>query len=103
MRLSNIIPLFLIFATLGLYMFTQITNSSTHHTLISLQARRGLRTPQDSNPDITKVDGNARRSKMQSNSMAKAYDANSNEAAEIVYNIDYHGVTTHPSPTPKHP
>jgi hypothetical protein len=22
---------------------------------------------------------------------------------ELVYHIDYHGVTTHPTPTPKHP
>lgn len=25
------------------------------------------------------------------------------EAEDIVYNIDYHGATTHPTPTPKHP
>ncbi|KAI3672999.1 hypothetical protein L6452_39105 [Arctium lappa] len=100
MRLSNTIPLFFISATLGLYMVSQITNWSTHDPLISLQPRRGLRTR---HPDINKVDGNARTSIRQSNLMAKAYDANSNEDAEIVYNIDYHGVTTHPSPTPKHP
>ncbi|KAI3746230.1 hypothetical protein L6452_08654 [Arctium lappa] len=103
MRLSNIIPLFFIFATLGLYTISQITNLSTHDLLISLQIRRGLRTLQDSNHDITQVDGNARRSTMQSNLMEKAYDANSKEASEIVYNIDYRGVTTHPIPTPKHP
>lgn len=22
---------------------------------------------------------------------------------ELVYHVDYHGVTTHPNPTPKHP
>lgn len=22
---------------------------------------------------------------------------------EVVYHIDYHGVTTHPTPTPRHP
>lgn len=25
------------------------------------------------------------------------------EVEDIVYNIDYHGATTHPTPTPKHP
>ncbi|KAJ9550730.1 hypothetical protein OSB04_014775 [Centaurea solstitialis] len=103
MRLSNIIPFFFIFATLGLYTVSQITNYSTHDPLISLQARRALTSLQDSNPGITKVDGNARRSTMQSKLTAKSYDASSNEDAEIIYNIDYHGVMTHPSPTPKHP
>ncbi|OMO77613.1 hypothetical protein COLO4_25057 [Corchorus olitorius] len=29
--------------------------------------------------------------------------SNSNNMDELVYHIDYHGVTTHPTPTPKHP
>ncbi|KAI3827643.1 hypothetical protein L1987_01723 [Smallanthus sonchifolius] len=91
MRLSNITPMF-IFLTLGLCF---ITNCSTIDPPFSLQARRGLRTLDDANININKADGNAWRP------MSKAYDAINNEDAEI--NIDYQGVKTHPSPTPKHP
>lgn len=31
------------------------------------------------------------------------YAASTNDYDEIVYHIDYHGVTTHPTPTPRHP
>ncbi|KGN65505.1 hypothetical protein Csa_019778 [Cucumis sativus] len=31
------------------------------------------------------------------------YEASINSLGELVYHIDYHGVTTHPNPTPKHP
>ncbi|KAI3805548.1 hypothetical protein L1987_28030 [Smallanthus sonchifolius] len=98
MRLSSITLLFLIFITLGLHFASQITNCSTNHPLISLQARRSLKKVDDQKTKINKVDGNAWRS-----TMSKAYDAVNNEDAEIVYNIDYQGVKTHPSPTPRHP
>ncbi|KAK9073845.1 hypothetical protein SSX86_006439 [Deinandra increscens subsp. villosa] len=94
MRLSNIIMLF-IFLTLWLCL---ITKRSINDPPFSLQARRGLRTLDDANTNINKVDGNA-----WSSTMAKAYDATNNEDSQIVYNIDYQGVKTHPSPTPKHP
>lgn len=37
-------------------------------------------------------------------SMAKEYKTTTNNMDDdIVYHIDYHGVTTHPTPNPKHP
>ncbi|MFS7918364.1 hypothetical protein Hanom_Chr03g00200121 [Helianthus anomalus] len=100
MRLSSIriTLLFFIFLTLGLYIASQITNCSTNDLIISIQARRILKKVGDPNTKINKVDENAWRS-----TMSKAYDAIKSEDAEIVYNIDYQGVKTHPSPTPKHP
>ncbi|KAF5813297.1 hypothetical protein HanPI659440_Chr03g0102651 [Helianthus annuus] len=94
MRLSSITLLFFIFLTLGLYIASQITNFPINDPIISLQARRILKKV----GKINKVDENAWRS-----TMSKAYDAIKSEDAEIVYNIDYQGVKTHPSPTPKHP
>ncbi|KAI7753957.1 hypothetical protein M8C21_029089 [Ambrosia artemisiifolia] len=94
MRLSSI-TLLLIFLTLG---FCFITKCSANDPHFSLQARRGLRTLDDARADIHKVDGNAWRS-----TMSKAYDAINDEDSDIVYHIDYQGVKTHPSPTPKHP
>lgn len=52
---------------------------------------------------ILQVDKNARISTKQTNSKTKAYNAINKEDTEMVYNIDYQGVKTHPSPTPKHP
>ncbi|KAI3709081.1 hypothetical protein L2E82_38830 [Cichorium intybus] len=102
MRLSNITLFFFIIATLGLYFVSQITTSSTHNQLISVQARRGMRKLQYTHPHINKVDGNVRSIK-EANLVPKAYDEISNEDEEIIYNIDYQGVKTHPSPNPKHP
>ncbi|KAA0058191.1 uncharacterized protein E5676_scaffold629G002010 [Cucumis melo var. makuwa] len=31
------------------------------------------------------------------------HEASINSLGELIYHIDYHGVTTHPNPTPKHP
>ncbi|CAK9329893.1 unnamed protein product [Citrullus colocynthis] len=31
------------------------------------------------------------------------YEASIESLGELVYHTDYHGVTTHPNPTPKHP
>nr|GEU58898.1 hypothetical protein [Tanacetum cinerariifolium] len=101
MRLAYSIPLFFIFATLAVCIVSQFTNCSTKDTLISLQGRRSLKTLEDLKPDINKVDGNARSIK-KVDLTAKAYDANNNEDGEMVYHIDYQGVKTHPSPTPKH-
>ncbi|KAF5789546.1 hypothetical protein HanRHA438_Chr09g0384461 [Helianthus annuus] len=95
MRLSSITPFF-IFLTLGLCFITSYCSSND--PLLSLQARRGLRTLDDAHAKINKVDGNAWRS-----TMSTAYEAINDEDSEIVYHIDYQGVKTHPNPTPKHP
>ncbi|KVH87435.1 hypothetical protein Ccrd_025326 [Cynara cardunculus var. scolymus] len=50
--------------------------------------------------NINKVDGKQKRSRKQASSTMKEFDATSKDD---VYNIDYHGVKTHPDPTPKHP
>ncbi|KAK1418375.1 hypothetical protein QVD17_27518 [Tagetes erecta] len=94
MRFYKISPLFILL-TLSL---CSITNCFANDPPFSLQARRGLRSLDDANIDSNKVHGNAWRS-----TLSKAYDAINNEDAEIVYNIDYQGVKTHPNPTPKHP
>nr|XP_043629667.1 uncharacterized protein LOC122600955 [Erigeron canadensis] len=103
MRFTNIIQLFIVL-TVGMYFVTQITNCSTNDELMLLQARRSLRTTEGPSRESIKVKGNAWKSTKQANSMPHTYDAINNEDAEIVYNIDYQGVKTHPSPTPtKHP
>ena len=37
------------------------------------------------------------------NSMTVKHGNRDNNLDELVYHTDYHGATTHPTPTPKHP
>ena len=49
------------------------------------------------------VDDEMKPSTMQEDSIAVEHRSSSKNLEEIVYHIDYHGVMTHPTPTPKHP
>lgn len=42
-------------------------------------------------------------STIQEGSMAKESPSSGYNLDELVYHVDYHGVTTHPTPTPRHP
>ena len=42
-------------------------------------------------------------STIQEGSMAKKSTSSGYNLDELVYQVDYHGVTTHPTPTPRHP
>lgn len=42
-------------------------------------------------------------STIQEGSMAKDSPSSGYNLDELVYQVDYHGVTTHPTPTPRHP
>ncbi|KAK4564615.1 hypothetical protein RGQ29_006638 [Quercus rubra] len=42
-------------------------------------------------------------STIQEGSMAKKSTSSGYNLDELVYQVDYHGVTTHPIPTPRHP
>ncbi|KAK9269398.1 hypothetical protein L1049_001171 [Liquidambar formosana] len=46
---------------------------------------------------------NTMRSTMQEGSIAVEHSSSGENLDALVYHTDYHGVTTHPSPTPKHP
>lgn len=41
--------------------------------------------------------------RVQESFMPSKYEKSDKKLDELVYNMDYHGVTTHPTPTPKHP
>ena len=49
------------------------------------------------------ADEEMKLSTTQEDSIAVENRRGSNNLEETVYHIDYHGVTTHPTPTPKHP
>ncbi|GLT36055.1 hypothetical protein SLA2020_104600 [Shorea laevis] len=56
----------------------------------------------DSNPKMKVVMEDAKQSWIQ-NSVALQYSRSHDDSDELVYHTDYHGVTTHPTPIPRHP
>ncbi|RXH78541.1 hypothetical protein C1H46_012259 [Malus baccata] len=48
-------------------------------------------------------DGESEASKVKEIPLAIKHANSNNDLDELVYHIDYHGVTTHPNPTPRHP
>ncbi|KAI6682651.1 hypothetical protein NL676_036532 [Syzygium grande] len=49
------------------------------------------------------LDDKRERSNVQQGSTELQTSSNNDSTDDLVYHIDYHGVTTHPTPTPKHP
>ncbi|RVW26165.1 hypothetical protein CK203_109160 [Vitis vinifera] len=105
MKFSHIL-LFCVLATAS-YVFYQ------HFSIASLNFLPGRRHVRElsmsfSNPkheyqNIQDVDEEMKRSTMQEDSIAVQHRSSSENSEENVYHIDYHGVKTHPTPTPKHP
>lgn len=48
------------------------------------------------------IDGDSETSMVQENPVSNKYASINSNIDDIVYQIDYHGVTTHPTPTPRH-
>ncbi|KAJ0090711.1 hypothetical protein Patl1_14135 [Pistacia atlantica] len=89
--------------TIAMYFVSQNIGSSASTTFYT--RRRNMKEMKMSSPNCHKViDDEAKQSKDQDGcSTAMEYEATANHLEDIVYHIDYHGVTTHPTPTPKHP
>ncbi|GMH16429.1 hypothetical protein Nepgr_018270 [Nepenthes gracilis] len=68
--------------------------------------RRGLRTHFTHSVEIQKAevfDEEMQRLKYQEGHSEVEYLTRGENGDEVIYHIDYHGVMTHPAPTPKHP
>ncbi|KAJ4709197.1 Solute carrier family 13 member 3 [Melia azedarach] len=94
--------------TIALYFLSQTIASSASYTFYP--GRRTLRELQKSSPNhkapchkIKDMDDKISQSTVKDVSTAVKYATSNDSFDEIVYHIDYHGVTTHPTPTPKHP
>ena len=48
------------------------------------------------------IDGESETSTVQESPVSNTYASSNSNIDELVYQIDYHGVTTHPTPTPRH-
>ncbi|KAH9617667.1 hypothetical protein KSS87_013967 [Heliosperma pusillum] len=83
--------------------------SSGYNNILERSPRRALRViPSQEQDNARATDSEDKQQHSIDNAgykrkpqMEIADDAVDNE--ELVYHIDYHGVTTHPAPTPKHP
>ncbi|CAN6552013.1 unnamed protein product [Malus baccata var. baccata] len=73
-----------------LYLSSHKINSASR---ASLPGRRPAR----------KLNGESEASKVKEIPLAIKHANSNNDLDELVYHIDYRGVTTHPNPTPRHP
>jgi hypothetical protein len=49
------------------------------------------------------LDEKTEQATIKEDSRQLAYPSSRDNLDDLVYHVDYHGVTTHPTPTPKHP
>lgn len=81
-------------------------SSSFRKLSVSYKSQQGIQNPKGSH--FGSVEQAAGRGVQPTNQESEAYstetqNSNNLDAEDIVYHIDYHGATTHPTPTPKHP
>ncbi|KAB2620470.1 hypothetical protein D8674_037498 [Pyrus ussuriensis x Pyrus communis] len=71
----------------------------------SLPGRRPMRklSMSSTNNKVVDGDGESETSKFQEIPVVINFSNSKSDLDELVYHIDYHGVTTHPNPTPRHP
>ncbi|CAK9157513.1 unnamed protein product [Ilex paraguariensis] len=108
MRSSLIISLCLLVSVLYF-----VPHSVSSSPLIFLPGRRPIRelrfssSIQPGSRHKIKIDGEMKRTTNQDRSDSTSTEmkraSRNGVADELLYHIDYHGVTTHPTPTPKHP
>lgn len=74
-----------------------------------LTGRRAMRETRPSSPNYSvgysgfKVADEETRELKLEDLVSLKYTTRIDDSDQLVYHIDYHGVTTHPTPTPKHP
>ncbi|CDP03014.1 unnamed protein product [Coffea canephora] len=83
------------------------SSSSSRKWSVSYKSQQGIQNLKGSSY-VGSVEQAAGRGAKPSNQESEAYsmepDNSSNmDVEDIAYHIDYHGATTHPTPTPKHP
>ncbi|KAM7460931.1 hypothetical protein LguiA_029052 [Lonicera macranthoides] len=82
---------------------TTIIPSSTS-ALTFLPGMRAIKVSSSSQQHPpSQVTGETETFTNQAKFMEKEYRSINNDPEELAYHIDYHGVSTHPTPNPKHP
>lgn len=60
-------------------------------------------TLRDEHENTKVLDEKPEQATIKEDSRQLAYPSSTDNLDDLVYHVDYHGVTTHPTPTPKHP
>ncbi|KAL9442297.1 hypothetical protein AB3S75_018229 [Citrus x aurantiifolia] len=93
--------IFFCMITISLYLFSKSTASSAASTFYP--GRRTFTEVPISPPNQKNPHHNTQAIDDKTKQSTVKYAASTDDFDEIVYHIDYHGVTTHPTPTPRHP
>ncbi|KAG5242849.1 hypothetical protein OIU77_029951 [Salix suchowensis] len=106
MKLLHLVLLVLLTITAS-YFFSQ-NNSSSSPSMFFLTGRRSMReqrmpsvTLTDEHENTKVLDEKTEQTTIKEDSRQLEYPGSSDNLDDLVYHVDYHGVTTHP--TPKHP
>ncbi|KAL9398559.1 hypothetical protein Peur_007520 [Populus x canadensis] len=108
--------LLLAMLTTAFYFFSQNICSSSSPSMFFLTGRRSMSeqrsmsekrmssvTLRDEHENTKVLDEKNEQATIKEDSRQLAYPSSSDNLDDLVYHVDYHGVTTHPTPTPKHP
>ncbi|KAJ6912982.1 hypothetical protein NC651_015453 [Populus alba x Populus x berolinensis] len=74
-----------------------VPNSSVHVLILSLSV------PGSNKAYGLVLDEKTEQATIKEDSRQLEYPSSSDNIDDLVYHVDYHGVSTHPTPTPKHP
>ncbi|KAF9679810.1 hypothetical protein SADUNF_Sadunf06G0053800 [Salix dunnii] len=104
MKLLHLVLLLLL--TTAFYFFSQ--NNSSSPSMFFLSGRRSMReqrmssvTLRDEHENTKVLDEKTEQTTIKEDSRQLEYPSSGDHLDDLVYHVDYHGVTTHP--TPKHP
>ncbi|GAV59725.1 hypothetical protein CFOL_v3_03256 [Cephalotus follicularis] len=110
MKAMHFLIMFCLLATVAYFYDLNISPSSTSSFLIFLPGRRSMRelrilsaSHQAGYHNVKVLYGETEPSKAQEGSVGLKYAISEDNLDDPEYHIDYHGVTTHPTPNPKHP
>ncbi|KAJ6912122.1 hypothetical protein NC651_014712 [Populus alba x Populus x berolinensis] len=80
-------------------------SSSSSPSMFFLTGRRSMREQRSMSEQrmSSVLDEKTEQATIKEDSRQLEYPSSSDNIDDLVYHVDYHGVSTHPTPTPKHP
>ncbi|XP_047324034.1 uncharacterized protein LOC124927625 [Impatiens glandulifera] len=112
MKASTLIYISLVLATCVLFFSSKFSSSLSYHSkeqqpqgdlilTYPIKEQGGLNSDQKSSKVIKEEMIKSRKGGLLGRKVRVTME--DDEIEDLTYHIDYHGVTTHPTPTPKHP
>lgn len=107
--MKSLLLIFFCLLVTAFHFSTQNITASSLSSPISLRGRRVLQglslsfNKKDEYQEVKVMNEKRKLSTIQDEFMEFEIPKDAMEEDEFAYHVDYHGVTTHPNPTPKHP